>query len=111
MDAPWVVDLVAIVMPLVIGYLTVPITDAIKHATTWMDTQPAAIKQGLAAAVASALTLGARLLETQLPTELALWDATTVDAVVSAVFAMALKHGQHVTQVKRMTEEFRAETT
>ena len=87
-------DAVSIVMPIVVGFLTVPITDAIKHGIKWLDAQPAPVKQGLTAAVAAALTLAARLLETQLPADLALWDASTVDALVSAVFAMAVKHSQ-----------------
>lgn len=94
------VDLIAIVMPLAIGFATVPVIDAAKRASAFIDSQPAAVKQGLTASVAAALTLLARLLETQLPAELALWDATTIDALVSAVFAMAIKHSQKIAETK-----------
>jgi len=94
------VDVIAIVMPLAIGFATVPVIDSVKRASAFIDSQPAAVKQGLTASVAAALTLAARLLETQLPAELALWDATTVDALVSAVFAMAIKHSRKITETK-----------
>jgi hypothetical protein len=92
-------DVVSIVMPLVVGYLTVPITDAVKHGVAFIDRQPAAVKQGLTASIAGALTIVARLLETQLPEDLALWDASTADVLVSSVFAMAVKHSRRIKDV------------
>lgn len=106
-------DVLAIVMPIVVGFLTVPITDTIKHTMAFIDKQPPAVKQGLTAGVAGAITLGARLLETKLPVELHLWDASTADALVSALFAMGIKHSTKIktvaadATVARQTAEMR----
>lgn len=89
-------DVLAIVLPLLVGYATVPVMDRLKHAVSWIDAQPAAVKQGLVAAIASALTLAARMLQTTLPTDLALWDVTTVDALIAAVVAVAVKQGHQI---------------
>lgn len=108
-------DLLSIIMPVVIGFLTVPITDAIKHGVAFIDQQPAAVKQGLTAGVAGAITLVARLLETTLPTDLMLWDASTADALVSALFAMGVKHSTGIKKagvdasIARQTAEMRAQ--
>jgi hypothetical protein len=93
-----VVDVVAIVMPLAVGFATVPIIDAAKRASAFIDRQPAAVKQGLTASVAAALTFAARLLEAQIPADMALWDASTVDVLVSSVFAIAIKHSRKLSQ-------------
>lgn len=92
-------DVVSIVMPVVVGFLTVPVTDFVKHSLAFIDRQPAAIKQGLTASVAALITLVARIIETSLPTDLALWDVSTSDALVSALFAMGVKHSMKITKV------------
>jgi hypothetical protein len=89
-------DVLSVVLPLVVGYATVPAMDAIKHAVGWIDAQPAAVKQGLVVAIASALTIVARYLQVALPADLVLWDASTIDALVAAVFAVAIKQGQQI---------------
>lgn len=91
-----VADVVSIVMPIVVGFATVPVTDFVKHSLAFIDRQPPAVKQGLTASVAAVITLTARLLETTLPTDLAIWDASTSDALVSALFAMGIKHSRKI---------------
>ena len=87
----YVTDIIAIIMPLAIGFLTMPVMDGIKHTLSFVDKQPASVKQGLVAAIAATITVAARLLETTLPTNLMLWEPETVDTLVAALFAIVLK--------------------
>lgn len=98
-----ITDVVSIAMPLAIGFATVPVTDFIKHSLAFLDRQSAPVKQGLTASIAALITLAARLLETTLPADLAVWDASTVDALVSALFAMGIKHSAKITKVSTGT--------
>lgn len=83
--------ILAIVLPLVVGFATVPVMDAVKRASAFVDKQSPAIKQGLVVAIAAALSLLAKLLETALPTDLASWTPDSVSVLISAIFAMIVK--------------------
>jgi hypothetical protein len=83
--------ILAIIIASVVCIATVPLMDAIKKASAFVDAQSAAIKQGLVVAIAAALSLVAKLLETSLPTDLALWTPDSISVLISAVFAMVVK--------------------
>jgi len=86
-------DLLTIVGPLLVGVITLVAMDALTRASAWIDRLSPHVKRGVVLAIASAITLLASKLGVVLPTELALWEPSTIDALVSAVLAMAAKAG------------------
>lgn len=91
-----------ILTPIIVGFLTPFVLDALKRANAWLDTAPAYVKQGAAIAIAAlATTLGSWLEVGALPADLAQWDAQTVQALVAGFLAIAIK--QHK-QLKKAQE-------
>jgi hypothetical protein len=62
-------------------------------------------------AIAGAITLAANRLGVALPTDLALWEPTTIDALVSAVLAMAAKAGDSAKAAKAEAHSVAAHET
>jgi hypothetical protein len=88
-----------ILTPIIVGFCTPFVLDAIKRSSAWLDGAPAYVKQGAAVAIAAlATTLGSALQIGSLPADLAQWDAQTVQALVAGFLAIAIK--QHA-QLKR----------
>jgi len=94
-------DLVSLLSPLIVGILTFYGTDALAHAVQWIDALPAHLKRGLAVVIASLLTMGAKWLSVEIPTDLAVWSPDTLDAIVSAGLAMAVKAGNTAKSAKK----------
>ena len=93
-------DLLSILSPLIVGVITFYATDALTHAVRWIDALPAHLKRGLAVVIASLLTMGAKWLSIEIPTDLAVWTPDTIDAIVSAGLAMAVKAGNTAKSAK-----------
>jgi hypothetical protein len=90
---PIVHDVVAVVTPLVVAVITYYASDWLLAYRHWADRLPADIKRGVVLAVSAIITLMASRLAVALPTDLVAWTPDTIDAVVSAAIAMAMKAG------------------
>lgn len=91
-----------IATPILIGFLTPFVVDALKRASRWLDAAPAFVKQGAAVAIAAAATtLGTVLGTGELPADLAAWDYQTVEALVAGFLAIAIKQHKQLKQVPR----------
>lgn len=100
-------DLMSIAGPLIVAALTYYTSDWILAYRNWLTAQPPAIKRGVVLAVASAITLGAKVLSVELPTDLALWDPNTIDVLVSAGIALATKAGNTAKAAKADAQDAR----
>jgi hypothetical protein len=90
-----------VLTPVLVGFLTPFVLDAIKRSSAWIDGAPAYVKQGAAIAIAAAATtLGTVLQIGSLPTDLAQWDAQTVQALVAGFLAIAIKQHQQLTRAR-----------
>jgi hypothetical protein len=88
-----------ILTPVLVGFLTPFVLDALKRASGWLDAAPAFVKQGAAIAIAAAATtLGTVLQVGSLPADLAQWDHQTVEALVAGILAIAVKQHQQLTR-------------
>ena len=101
-------DLIAIVGPLLVGALTYYATDWLSAYAAWVNALSPALKRGVVLAIASVVTLLAKLVSVELPTDLAVWDPTTIDALVSGALAMATKAGNTAKAAKHEAEDARA---
>ena len=97
-------DLLTILGPLVVGVVTLYAMEGLTKASAWIDGLSPHIKRGVVMAIAGAITLAANRLGVSLPTDLALWEPTTIDALVSAVLAMAAKAGDTAKDAKHQGE-------
>jgi hypothetical protein len=86
-------DLLTILGPLLVGVVTLYAMEWLTKASAWIDGLSPHLKRGVVMAIAGAITLAASRLGVALPTDLALWEPSTIDALVSAVLAMAAKAG------------------
>ena len=86
-------DLLTIVGPLLIAAVTYYATEWLTRYAAWVDALSPHLKRGVVLAIASAITLVASRLSVELPTDLARWDPSTIDALVSAILAMSVKAG------------------
>lgn len=92
-----------VVTPILVGFVTPFVLDAIKHANATLDAAPAYVKQGAAVLIASIATTLGTILETgPLPTDLSQWDTNVVQALVAGFLAIAIK--QHK-QLKKAQED------
>jgi NhaP-type Na+/H+ or K+/H+ antiporter len=97
-------DLLTIVGPLLVGVVTLYAMEWLTKASTWIDGLSPHMKRGVVMAIAGAITLAANRLGVALPTDLALWEPTTIDALVSAVLAMAAKAGDSAKEAKHAND-------
>jgi hypothetical protein len=97
-------DLLTILGPLVVGVVTLYAMEWLTQASVWIDTLSPHLKRGVVLAIAGAITLAAARLGVVLPTDLALWEPTTIDALVSAVLAMAAKAGDTAKGAKHASD-------
>jgi hypothetical protein len=97
-------DLLTILGPLVVGVVTLYAMEGLTKASAWIDGLSPHIKRGVVMAIAGAITLLASRLGLALPTDLALWEPNTIDALVSGVLAMAAKAGDSAKQAKHAGE-------
>ena len=86
-------DLLTILGPLLIGAVTLYAMEWLTKASAWIERLSPHLKRGVVMAIAGAITLLASRLGVALPTDLALWEPNTIDALVSGVLAMAAKAG------------------
>ena len=103
-------DLLTILGPLIVGAVTYYATEALTHASRWIDGLSPHIKRGVVMAIAAAITLLASRLGVALPTDLALWEPSTIDALVSGVLAMAAKAGDSAKVAKHANDAPALET-
>ena len=101
-------DLLTIVGPLIIGGVTLYAMEWLTKASAWIDGLSPHLKRGVVLAIAGAITLAASRLGVALPTDLALWEPSTIDALVSAVLAMAAKAGDTAKNAKHEAEDAKA---
>lgn len=88
-----------VLTPVLVGFVTPFVVDALKRASAWLDAAPAFVKQGAAIAIAAAATtIGQAIQVGSLPTDLAAWDQHTVEALVAGVLAIAVKQHQQLTR-------------
>ena len=83
----------ALLGPLVVGIVTVPVFNAIKDAAGFIDGTPAWVKQILVTVVAVVLTFVGKWVGVALPGDLAVFAASDVQALLSAAVAMAIHAG------------------
>lgn len=103
-------DLLTIVGPLIVGVVTLYAMEGLTRASAWIDGLSPHIKRGVVMAIAGLVTLLASRLGVALPTDLALWEPSTVDALVSGVLAMAAKAGDTAKAAKHANGEPALET-
>jgi hypothetical protein len=101
-------DLLTILGPLIIGGVTLYSMEWLTKASAWIDGLSPHLKRGVVMAIAGAITLAANRLGVALPTDLALWEPSTIDALVSAVLAMAAKAGDSAKVAKHEAEDAKA---
>jgi hypothetical protein len=101
-------DLLTILGPFIIGGITLYAMEWLTKASAWIDGLSPHLKRGVVMAIAGAITLAANRLGVALPTDLALWEPTTIDALVSAVLAMAAKAGDSAKVAKHEAEDAKA---
>lgn len=89
-----------IATPLIVGFITPFVVDAIKRASKWLDAAPAYIKQAAAVAVAGLGSVIATIAEVGVPTDLSLWDETFVKTVIAALLGIAIKQHKQLTTKK-----------
>ena len=89
-----------IATPLIVGFLTPFVVDALKRAVKWLDQSHSAIKQAAAIVVAGVATTLSTMLEMGVPTDLALWDETMVKTIVAGLLAIAIKQHKQLTKSK-----------
>jgi hypothetical protein len=94
-------ELFTILGPLIVGVVTLYAMEWLTKASAWIDGLSPHLKRGVVMALAGAITLAANRLGVALPTDLALWEPTTIDALVSGVLAMAAKAGDTARIAKR----------
>ena len=88
-----------VLTPVIVGFVTPFVLDALKRASAWLDAAPVFVKQGAAIAIAAAATtIGHAIQVGSLPTDLASWDQQTVEALVAGVLAIAVKQHQQLTR-------------
>lgn len=100
-------DLLNILGPLVVAAITYYATDWLLAYRAWSDTLSPALKRGVVLAVASVITLAAKIVSVELPADLALWDPSTIDTLVSAVLAMSVKAGNTAKDAKLEAQDAR----
>lgn len=93
-------ELLTMLVPVVVAFLTTLIVQGIKRAVTLVDGTPAIVKQLLAVGVAFVLTKLAAFTGVGLPPALGGLDATVVSALLSSVFAMLIHAGWKTDQAK-----------
>lgn len=86
-----------IATPLIVGFITPFVVDAIKRANKWLDAAPAYIKQAAAVAVAAIGSALATIAEVGVPADLAAWDETAVKAIIAALLGIAIKQHKQLT--------------
>lgn len=89
---------VKILSPIVVGFVTPFVLDALKKAVKVLDAAPAYVKQGAAIGIAALITALSNAVGVSLPGDIASWDAEAVKALVAGFLAIAIKQHQ---QLKR----------
>ena len=92
MDIIW--QLVQLIGPAVVAWLTVPLLGQLKKAVVAIDKLPSVAQQLIAILMAYGLTLLGGFLSVALPTELALFGEADVSALLSAAMAFAIHAGK-----------------
>jgi hypothetical protein len=90
----------AMLLPVVIGFLVRPTLDLLKRGVAWLDKAAPAVKQTMAFVLAGLITALAQALGIGLPTDVAQWDAAIVETVLGGLIAIALKQAKQVEKVK-----------
>lgn len=90
-------ELLTLALPLIVGSLTFIAVQLVKHASTFVDEQPAAVKRLLALAIAFSVTWLAELAGASSPCTVAAAEGclqsltpTAVQGVIAALVAMAV---------------------
>jgi hypothetical protein len=78
----------------IVGVLTVPVFDVIKHGVRLLDDAPAWVKQLGVPVISALLGVAGTFLQTPLPDSLELFDVGVVESALSAAIAMAVKAGK-----------------
>jgi hypothetical protein len=104
-------DLLTILGPLVVGVATLYVMEWLTRASAWIDGLSPHVKRGVVMAIAGAITLVTNRLGVALPTDLALWEPSTVDALVSGVLAMSAKAGDTAKAAKAEAHSVAAHET
>ena len=90
-----------VLTPVIVGFCTPFVLDAVKHSVQWLDDAPAYVKQSAAIAIAAAATTLSTVLCTgALPADLAQWDAQVIETLVAGFLAIAIKQHKQLKRVK-----------
>jgi len=84
------ITLAEVLAPVIVGILTVPLTDSLKKGLGWIKERPPWVVQVLVPLVALGLTYLSKLVGVALPTDLWLWEQPEVAAVLAAAIAFAI---------------------
>lgn len=87
---------VKILSPIIVGFVTPFVLDALKKAIKVLDEAPAYVKQGAAIGIAALITALSNMVGVELPGDVASWDGTTVKALVAGFLAIAVKQHQQL---------------
>jgi hypothetical protein len=104
-------DLLTILGPLLVGAATLSVMDWLTRASAWIDRLSPSLKRGVVMAIAGAITLLTSRLGVALPTDLALWEPSTIDALLSGVLAMSAKAGDTAKVAKAEAHSIAAHET
>lgn len=92
---------VKILSPIVVGFVTPFILDALKKAIAVLDAAPAYVKQGAAIGIAAIVTALSNILGLELPGDVATWDGDVIKTLVAGFLAIAIKQHQQLTKAKK----------
>lgn len=90
-----------ILAPIIVGFLTPFVVDAVKRANHFIDSAPAYVKQGLAVGIATIATTLATVLGVGVPTDLSAWDGEVVKGLVAGFLAIAIKQHKQLKKAQK----------
>jgi hypothetical protein len=96
-------------LPLLQAFITMPLLDAIKRASGWVDSQSPRVKQLLVFAINAALSAFAAVLGIELP-GLAEWTSVTVTAVLGSSVSLAAHASQQAKRAERIAHQSQKNT-
>lgn len=88
-------------IPILVGYLIVPVMDAIKNASRWLDSQNSRFKEGVVFVIAALAQALSTIVGVGIPADISQWDSTLVRTVLTWVIALAIKRKSQVRSLEK----------
>ncbi len=95
------ITLAEVLAPVIVGLLTVPLTDQLKRLLDWIKARPPWVVQLFVPIIALGLTYLSKLIGVALPADLWLWAEPEIAAVLSAAIAYAIYAAKKLVGLER----------